>query len=242
MRYTYEANIFGSEDSTDLDIMIKVESIQNIEWCRRRCDELDIHFTEIYNKKANSNLCVVSDGMIVEVYKGTVDEVNNMLYYTYELHPQNHCIFVSKLVSRNVSLKVNRALRTILSHLSRTKYRPEIKEALRGSMAKRIDTIRNIDFCEIDDLNKNNSSIIEYRKTVAFQIGQSLGLFENTELYTKKSISLQYPRLADLLYRKPLNGILTDASTELAQIVNDFLDAVENNINNRDSIFEVMKK
>lgn len=230
-------NVFGSSDSTDFDVMIKVDEMPNVESCRILCEKYDKHFQNIItNKEVNSNLCVVKDGVVAEVYKGTADEVNNVLYYTYDLHEQQCPIFVKMPVKRDIIVKVNRSVRSILSHLTRTQYRPLIKQALRGPLSERIAALRAVDFSTIDDLSKNNSNILDYRKVVAFQVGQCLGLFARIELYTKSAIAGQYPTLEPFLYRKDISNTL------LGCIVSDFLDAVENNIDNRDSIYEVMKK
>lgn len=38
----------------------------------------------------NCNLVVVNDGILVDCFKGTVDELNNAILYTYGLHKQEN--------------------------------------------------------------------------------------------------------------------------------------------------------
>ena len=229
-------NIFGSEDSTDIDIMFRIEKMPCLGDCQDHCFAYDLELSKDSPKEVNSNLCVVVDGIVTDVYKGTVDEVNNMLFYTYDNHRQTHQKFVTRTVPRDVTTKANRALRDILSHLSRTSYRDLVKAALKGSMADRIEAVRKINFDEINDLNKKDGNINDYYKILAFQIGQTAGLIEGMEFYSKSSLSTHYPHLRVMLYRLPFDiGVLN-------YIVDEFLDLIESKIDHRETIFEVLKR
>ena len=204
-------NIFGSHDSIDLDVMVLVDQlpISKIE-CAKLCEFYDSEFSKIYpNKKINSNICVIQDGIVIDCYKGDQDETNNMLIYTYHLHKQEFSPIVHRVVERDIELKIHRVYRTVLSFLSRHEdLRESIKFALRSSFKERYKV-----HCELIDFNhyiglnlKNKFSTIEYFKTVAFQYGQLLGLFEKVELYTKKDIAENYPNLRSYLYRENSDG------------------------------------
>jgi hypothetical protein len=102
-------------------------------------------------------------------------------------------------------------------------------------MADRIEALRKINFDEITSLNKNNSTIIDYYKIVAFQIGQTTGLFDGMEFYSKSSISAHYPHLKDMLYRQRVGVIF------LNYTVDEFLNLIESKIDNRETLFEVLQ-
>lgn len=196
-------NIFGSEDSRDIDVMIFLEEIPSIQNCKTLCAKYEHELTiEPRTKAVDVNLCKVVDGIVEQCHKGSIDEVNNMLYYTYDRHVQAHPAQVTRPVERNVHLKVARALRGILSHLSRTEFRSEVKAALishdAGKMMACLEAITESGFNW--DITKNNSTSELFAKTIGFQAGQVVGLFSGMELFSKSSISAHYPQLRELLY------------------------------------------
>lgn len=114
----------GSEDSLDKDMFYVVDEIpESTKECGDFCSE-DV--TE------NRNLIVIKEGKVVEVYKGTIDEVNNSLFLTYKNHKQEYDLLVDGLVERDLALKTVRVTRCFLSHYSRTIYRTKIKNALKS--------------------------------------------------------------------------------------------------------------
>jgi hypothetical protein len=187
-RYTH-----GSGDSTDKDVVYIADRLPDKVTCKEFCS----------NKDENRNIITIKDGAVSEVYKGTVDEVNNALLDTYSLHPQEMPLLINRRLERDVYLKYIRSLRIILSHLSRSQYRPEIKSALRGGWKERLDILNNINFdtIDFDTLNKNMTGA-DIKKVIAFQIGQARGLFCGEELYTKAAIAEKMPSLKPYLYRQ----------------------------------------
>ena len=186
--------IHGSEDSTDLDVIYVVDELPSLQECKTFCSD----------KEENRNLITVENGIVTSVYKGTPDEVNNALLDTYKLHEQEYPLLVERKVERDVHIKAIRAVRGILSHLSRSMFRPEIKNALRGSWSVRIETLQMIydHFDEIDfDSLQNNMSGDDVKKLIAFQIGQVLALTDFVELYTKSEIASYFTDLKPYLYR-----------------------------------------
>ena len=170
--------IHGSEDSTDLDVIYVVDELPPLQECKVFCSD----------KIENRNLITINDGIVTSVYKGITDEVNNSLFSTYNLHEQEYPLLVTRFVQRDIHIKAIRAVRSILSHLSRSMFRTEIKNALRGSWSVRIETLQMIydHFDEIDfDSLQNNMSGDDVKKLIAFQIGQVLALTDFVELYTK---------------------------------------------------------
>jgi hypothetical protein len=197
--------LFGSEDSTDYDIMVFVKKIPSIQKCKELCKSYDERFSYYYvGRDVNTNLAVIEDGVIVDVYKGFAKECNNMVVDTYNLHYQLHENPVTRLVEVDkdyIDTKVSRTIRIVLSTLSRSKYRPIIKRALRGNNAERMYALDAIQLFYIDDVGKHSSE--DVFKTVAFQIGQCLGMLEGRGLFSKSAVIGQYPKLKPYLDREP---------------------------------------
>lgn len=201
-------NIFGSETSLDLDVMVFVDRIPDKETAKMLCIEYDaeIESSYDYDKKVNTNLAVVDDGVIVEVFKGFPEECNNSLMRTYELHEQVYPLMVERPIpwtKEMTDLKISRFLRIVLTFLSRTQHRVDVKRALKSKDdAIRLDVLRSIDLEFIYEFNKKGLDTIEIYKGLAFQIGQTLGLLDGVELYSKTEISRVYPMLEPYLLRQ----------------------------------------
>lgn len=187
--------VHGSADSVDKDIVYVLDKIPEYGKCKGFCATLE----------GNPNLIVIKDGVVEWCYKGSVDEVNNGLFTTIPLHPENKVNPIKRMVDRNLCLKVIRATRGIISHLSRSQYREEIKSSLRGSLEERLEIIKmiadNMETIDFDSLNHNMSGA-DILKLIAFQVGQTLSLIDGVELYTKKDIVNYLPVLGDFLYRE----------------------------------------
>lgn len=184
--------IHGSKDSVDTDVVYVVDKLPSLQECKKFCSD----------KKENRNLCVVKNGVVTECYKGTPDEVNNAVFLTYNLHEQEYPLVITRLVPRDVTAKCMRAVRIILSHLSRSQYRAQVKEALVSDWFTRIKTLEDIDLTTIDfsTLNKNMTTE-DILKTIAFQLGQTILLIDGIECYTKGSVAENLPSLIPFLYR-----------------------------------------
>jgi hypothetical protein len=211
--------IFGSGDSTDMDVMYFIDEFPSLQGCKSLAIELESNFDQELNPDVN--ICTVKRNRITNVYKGTVDEANNMLFYTITNHSQPSSYPSITPVKRDVPLKTARALRGILSAISRTQYRVAVKAALKGDAKAKVDTLRGIDLSTITKMgDKNNMSLRDFYKLFAFQVGQTSGLFVNNELYTKSDIASEYPVLMPHLYKE------LDVFPQIEQIKNQFLDQV----------------
>jgi hypothetical protein len=195
--------LFGSYDSSDIDIMVFVDRVGSIVESRNQVEEFECMLRQKYDiNMLDVNICSVSEGVVTKTYKGTVDEVNNMLYHTYDKHTQVYPNPITRTLPRDIKLKAERVLRGLLSHLSRTEHRKDVKEALiSDNVAFKLDVLKNIDLTTITDLKKNNSSIIDFHKFLAFQIGQVIGLLYGLELYTKAGICAEFHIMENLIYR-----------------------------------------
>lgn len=185
--------VHGSEDSLDLDVFYVFDKMPSFRDAKEFCA----------SKIENRNAIVVKDGVVTDCYKGTVDEINNGLMVTYFLHKQEYPLIITKKLERDVLIKYIRVMRCLLSHCSRTIYRQNVKDALKsGSWSKRINTLKSINFDEIDDYGKGENKENIY-KVFAFQLGQVLALHQGVELYTKSSVADFFPDLREYLYRMP---------------------------------------
>jgi hypothetical protein len=191
---------FGSPDSLDADALYVADRLPDDVACKQFCSAGD----------DNRNLIVVREGVVAETYKGLPDETNNALLATYALHPQEHPNPVARAVTRIAPLKVVRAVRLVLSHLTRTAHREPVKAALRSlNLERRLEALARIDFAALD-------LPPDAAKAVAFQLGQTNALIDGVELYTKGGVRDRYPRLAPLIDRRPGSlAPLNDARDEL---------------------------
>lgn len=195
--------LFGSASSLDVDIVFFVDQLDSVKASSMLSKNLGQQYATWSNcgKIVNANLAILgADGHLVEVYKGTTDELNNALIATYDFHEQAHAQQIQTALPRDINLKVLRCARVVLSFLSRTKIRAEVKMALRGDLLQKLNVLDRIRLNNFDELGKNGG-VVEFYKTVAFQLGQTLALMAGDELYTKAAVANYYPSLAPYLWR-----------------------------------------
>jgi len=195
---------FGSPSSQDADILVIVSDLSNIQNNKSTVKSFEEYIKEAFgiDKELNVNLATLEEGQIKEVFKGTVDEVNNSIIDTYKHHRQHHELVITTRITRDVELKVIRTLRVLLSLISRTDFRKDVKKALKADALEKYKLLEKIDYSQIMDLNKESIKEVDYFKTMAFQLGQTIALLNGVELSTKEDIAEQYPALQDLLMRE----------------------------------------
>jgi hypothetical protein len=184
--------IHGSEDSTDKDIIYVFDELPSLAECKAFCDGRGIE---------NGNIVVIKNGVIASSFKGSIDEVNNGLFYTYKLHKQEFPLIIERAVERDVILKDIKVVRKILSTFTRTQYRTTVKSALRGSWQDKIEILKELDYKSVDFSQLQKASKADILKSFAFQIGQALALHQGVELYTKSDIGNYFPKLKGYLKR-----------------------------------------
>lgn len=197
--------IFGSKSSQDLDCLVIVDELpSSIQECH---DIVHVYNHLIHNllkpsKEVNCNIASITDNKISNVFKGTIDEVNNSVIDTYEYHVQYHDLSLTK-VNRNVDEKIFRILRIILTFLSRSEHRRDVKKALKSKNLNVMhEILHDIDLSHITKTDMKKSVKYEdYLKIVAFQLGQGLALLDNVELYSKESICERYFELSPFIFR-----------------------------------------
>lgn len=201
---------FGSGDSLDIDVAYIFDEMPNLQECKSFCSD----------KIENRNIICIEDGIVSKSYKGTIDEMNNVIYNTFSLHKQileNNPIL--KSVERDIPLKCIRTIRGLLSVVSRTKYRENVKKALKSTNWNfKLDVLSEIDLNLIEDYVKDSKT--ESLKFIAFQLGQTLSLINNIETYTKSDIAINYPILSDFLYRK---NVTVEQINNFNNFYHDFL-------------------
>ena len=186
----------GSQDSLDIDIYVVIPTpILNLQECKELCETYPEY---------NANLICIEDGVVVWCYKGTVDECNNSIQATFHLHSFNEGLVcpVKKGLERNVDLKIDRTIRGLLTYVSRTHLRKEVKEALRSDdINLKLSALQQIKFEEIESYGKKGK-IEDVYKFFAFQMIQTTFLILGQEIFTKKHACLMSDNSEKYLYRK----------------------------------------
>jgi|WetSurMetagenome_2_1015567.scaffolds.fasta_scaffold292258_2 hypothetical protein len=203
--------LHGSQSSVDYDIFVVVDlPSYNIQGNHELCAAYEEWLSDIYkDKPVNVNLITINDGQVTWCFKGTVDEINNGLLDTYDLHEQVYPLPIRHRLQRDFELKAIRAVRIILSVLSRTEHRLRIKAALKGDIMYQLSILDEIDLSKIIDFNKKHP-IVDYVKIIAFQLGQVYGLYYNKEFYTKEGIGEFFPFLKPYLNRESTDMTLLE--------------------------------
>ena len=176
------------------------------------------------DKSVNVNLAILSDGIITWVLKGIADETNNSVFHTYHLHKQHHSLAIQRLAPRDTEKKIIRATRAILSQLTKSERRHNIKNALKANQLYiRLDALKPICFQTLD-FKQVEEDVTEMVKLIAFQLGQTMALVkENKELYTKIQVAEYDPRLTQYLMRETgcQLGMLTQVKNEYITMIED---------------------
>ncbi len=211
-------HIFGSHSSHDYDIVLFVNQLETTQQNHAFCDAQALTFNAFFaqkglpQKKINLNLAILVDGIIDKVYKGTPDELNNAVLRTYALHAQYHPLLVRRAVERNWQLKMIRVCRTVLSFYTRTYLRADVKRALQGNLDLKLEVLENLSLAAFATFEKNEPQ--DCWKTIAFQLGQGMGLLQEQELYTKEEIASAFPQLEIFLQRKTAHADLETLETQ----------------------------
>lgn len=198
--------IFGSENSQDYDIIVSVDSIpQNIDTAHNICKDWNEKLSKVLpDKPLNCNLGEFKDGKLVDVFKGTVDELINVIYYTYDNHKQFYPNPIDKPIERDVDEKILRVARFLITFYSRTDLRPQVKAALRGDLKLKLGVLKQIDYTTMTDFPGKKERLEDIYKVIAFQFGQVFSLIDGHEpdSYTKNGIMKNYPDLSTFLKRE----------------------------------------
>jgi hypothetical protein len=223
--------LFGSENSQDYDILVECDNIpQNINEAHNLCKNHNETLSGLLtDKELNCNLITVKDNKIIDCFKGTCDELNNCLYYTYGLHKQFHPNPILTPVERDLNEKLLRVARFIITFYSRTELRSEIKAALRGNLFLKLEILKKIDFVTMTEFPEKKEKKEDIYKVLAFQFGQMFSLIDGHDFdsYTKNGIIKYYPYLTNLLNR---GEVAEEDLMTLNHYLKFFIYHIENNI------------
>ena len=213
---------FGSGDSVDVDVVFFVDALGSVQENLEVANQLGqaLKMEQQFEAKVNPNLAVVQGGKIVQVYKGTVDELNNALFHTYEHHRQPFPLQIDQLLPRDQELKLLKTLHKTLSFFTRTGYRKEIKAALRGGFSKQLAFLKAVDITGIPIKEESQADIW---KVIMFSMAQVMALEEGLELYTKRGIIESFPFLEGIMKRSP--PLDKEAVTRMLQLFIAFAEA-----------------
>lgn len=254
------AYLYGSNDSKDFDIFVQISRIPDdedhedledikegvIEGLRRSIPRLK-GTRDIDAKSMNVDLSFVhidEDSKVMDWCEyDNLAEANNCLLTTFDHHRFNTRAYdeapVQAALTQNVSLKLVKNLRTILTCLSRTEYRQEVKRLLKeGSFAERIEFIAEFVSSNklqgVESFNKNLNDQ-EITKDLAFCFIQLHALMQGFEVFTKRDACMNYPDLAKYILRtegsddlEALESFIFEIFTDLSSNLEIFseLDAV----------------
>jgi hypothetical protein len=202
--------VHGSEDSTDLDVIYVTNIIPEMAECVPFCNE---------DPNENRNLATVENGIISWSFKGFSDEVNNALLDTYPLHAQEYDLLVEHSVPRDLPVKLLSVLRKSVMELRHTTLRSAARSALRRGYDARLEMLRETDLRCLE-WTVTEQQLLDRMKTLAFQFGQAIALYEGAELFTKSEIADYLPSLRPYLYRE------TCQPDGMEEIKYRFIDAV----------------
>jgi hypothetical protein len=212
---------FGSPTSQDCDLMVFVDHLGSIQENKKTVLELQHELQYYFNKRVNVNIGVLSEGKLEQVFKGTLDEVNNSIFDTYKFHIQHIECPINERMNRDVNEKILRSVRIILSNISRTDFRDKVKNALLLDFWDRVSCLEDINFDDIKTHEKYD--LKDVFKTLAFQMGQTQALINNIELYTKEGVIEHFPQLSPYIKRENCDGF------ELTKFKKEFIQTIKNN-------------
>lgn len=208
--FPYPYYYYGSADSTDEDVIIdlpKGDMPSTQEERKRFIRQLE----QEYNLPWNGILAVFEDGVMLDtIYtKAWVDSLNNSLFETYgnHLEKQVYPIPVDRKLPRNKTLAIYKAIRTVMTQLTRTHYRTTVKPVLKGihDFYFKIKALQKVDLSTIEEFNQRNTADVNCWKIIAFYVAQNHALIhKGIEIYSKQGLIDYAPELHPFIYRQEL--------------------------------------
>jgi len=222
--FTYPYLQYGSKSSTDIDVIIfipKSDMPPSQEERKRLVKKLMLD----NNLGWNSILAVEENGVLVDtIYtKSWIDSLNNAVLSTYKHHQQHFENPITQVLKRNKTLAIYKAVRVILTLLTRTELRTKIKPIIKGvhPFYLKLEVLKTIDFTAFLTFNQANTLDVDIWKIFAFYIGQNRALLgSGIEIYTKEDLVKHYPKLSNFIWRNPLTE---EDKIYLTQFKNDWL-------------------
>lgn len=214
---------YGSNDSDDIDVFIGLSRVPDMDDEDDRIMMDEIHETIDYTLRysgqfSNSDktvdfsfIHISKDGVVDWCEYDDLEECNNALYYTFNHHAYNNNVLygknpIKKKLEQNVSFKIVKVVRTLLTFLSRTSYREEVKYLLKkGSFKERLEFILKVvsqnGISSVETFNKKLPDV-EIVKDIAFMFIQLYGLVHDIDVFCKRDAALRFPDLARYIYKE----------------------------------------
>lgn len=240
---------YGSNDSDDIDVFIGLSRVPDMDDEDDRIMMDEIHETIDYTLRYSgqfTNTDKTVDFSFIHISKdGVVDwceyddlgECNNALYYTFNHHAYNNIVLYGKnpikfKLEQNVSFKIVKVVRTLLTFLSRTSYREEVKYLLKkGSFKERLEFILKVvsqnGISSVETFNKKLPDV-EIVKDIAFMFIQLYGLVHDIDVFCKRDAALRFPDLARYIYKdhnaplEPLEDFIIETFESLSMNIEVF--------------------
>lgn len=212
---------FGSPNSNDMDLFVDVKSEASNDLLSLLKEYIDIllgpfiSVGKVNHKTTDIQFVNIENGFVQWASKGDPRELNNSIFYTFNHHPFNYYYMTSEEFENPVSgsfnldvgLKAIKTVRGILTSLSRTEIRKEIKPLLLSkSFSEKIECIGDIfssGFLEnVEGFGKNISDG-ELLKDLCFSNIQLNAMLNNVDVpYTKDEVllSMGYSQYWRLVY------------------------------------------
>lgn len=201
---------FGSEDSTDVDILIDHPEAKGVESDKELIGLLGGKLSKI--KDWNANIIKIEKGLVIASIpsKGSVDAVHNSLFDTYKLHQQKFPFPLVGRQNRNVLLAVVKCVKVLMftfkTGAKKDYYKKELSPVLlTGSFQDYFDKIPGLDF-SAPLLNTPERNLGLY-KSLIFRIAQTISLIDGTEIYTKSHLKSLYQDTTPIIDRIPVENI-----------------------------------
>jgi hypothetical protein len=203
-------NIIGCEYSTDIDIIIPVPNQQIIQDYRNakfvlnldlvKYDLVDLGFNLII-KELDINLVYLDPktSNIIDSLIGEPKLTQNIIHYTYKLHPQTYPPIVKYPVEIDLANFVRLFSKIVLDWMEKllgnTRYKElrPIKAKVYTNLISRLDFSFQI-LCEVNfvQLFQTNPNII---KSLGMKLSQIVLVYNDSLEYTKKNISMQVNKI-----------------------------------------------
>lgn len=213
---------YGSNDSDDIDVFIGLSRIPDLDDEDDRIMMDEIHETIDYTIRysgqfANSGknvdysfIHISQDGVVDWCEYDDLEECNNALFYTFSHHAYNNNVLygknpIKRKLEQNVSFKIVKVVRTLLTFMSRTNYREDVKYLLKkGSFKERLEFVLNMvsenGISKTETFNKKLSDV-EIVKDIAFMFIQLYGLVHDIDVFCKRDAALRFPDMARYIYK-----------------------------------------
>lgn len=229
--------IYGSNQGDDIDVAVVVDiSLKEL-----RIDRLN-RLSYLLSKKLdiedereiNVNLVAIDKGNVIWAAHGVAWQTNNAIFNTFKLHDlnvgkDNIVKSIIKPTNYQKNMKIHRAIRSILSMVTRTEnYKKLAKKYLRPdvTLRDRMYAVSLIRCREIVwDKNETKEKQKEHLKRGCYQTIQTICVLEDNEQYTKQGLNkISNGELYAFLFRKTPTEDDFDNLTKYFKILIDLIE------------------